>query len=120
MQSRKRTTNSAGTYSITRPGPEDEETREDGRKGQSANDGPERPEGGGSGAALHDQMDGDVGRSSALTICGAREDTTRPSILQSLRMSKRGQDPAFAKKTIKLYLMLYIPSSLPPPMPSQA
>ncbi|KAI9875022.1 MAG: hypothetical protein M1830_009021 [Pleopsidium flavum] len=58
MQSRKRTTNSAGTYSITRPGPEDEETREDGRKGQSANGGPGRAEGGGSGAALHDQMDG--------------------------------------------------------------
>jgi len=63
QQSGQRTTTSAGTYSITRPGPEDEENREEGRKRQSVNGDPQAREGAGSGAS-YDRMNGNVGHSN--------------------------------------------------------
>lgn len=59
MQAQQRTTNASGTYSITRPGPEDEETREDGRSRRVANGSVKSSERGASGASFN-LVDGHV------------------------------------------------------------
>ena len=53
MQSRQRTTNASGTYSITRPGPEDEEGREDSRT-RGAEDGDVKNSDGGASSEAAD------------------------------------------------------------------
>lgn len=59
MQSRQRTTNASGTYSVTRPSPEDEENSTRGRTRQVGNGGVKNLDGGVSGASF-DRVDGHV------------------------------------------------------------
>lgn len=62
MQARKRITNSSGTYTITKPGPDDEELGHGGRKRMPEN-GHAQAGGHGGSDADHDRIDGGVDRS---------------------------------------------------------